>query len=65
MHHAIGHERIILAMIHHRQIKHFRVFQRAAHQFVVLHAMAVVGDATTPARLSEPMDASSSPRCFS
>ena len=44
VHHTVGHERIILAMIHHRQIKHFGVFQRAAHEFVVLHAMAVVGD---------------------
>ena len=44
MHHAVGHEGIILAMIHHRQIEHLGVFAGAAHQFVVLHAMAVIGD---------------------
>ena len=44
VHHAVGHERIILAMVHHRQVEHFGVFARPAHEFVVLHAMAVVGD---------------------
>ena len=31
-------------MIHRRQVEHLRVFQRAAHQFIVLYAMAVIGD---------------------
>ena len=31
-------------MIHHRQVEHFRVLAGMAHQFVVLDAMAVVGD---------------------
>ena len=31
-------------MIHHRQIEHARIFQRPAHQIVVLHAVAVVGN---------------------
>ena len=44
VHHAVSHERIILAMIHHRQVEHLRVFAGAAHEFVVLDAMAVVGD---------------------
>ena len=44
VHHPVGHQRVILAMIHHRQIEHLRVFQRPAHHVVVLHAMTVIGD---------------------
>ncbi len=55
VHHAVGHERIILAMVHHRQAEHFRVFARAAHEIVVLHAMAVVGDGDD-AGLFQPAD---------
>ena len=54
MHHAVCHEGIILAMIHHRQIKHFGVFQGAAHQFIVLDAMTVVGDRDNPGLLEGP-----------
>ena len=48
MHYARAHQRIVLAMIHHRQVKHRRVFQRATHQVIVLHTMAVVGNRHHP-----------------
>ena len=44
MHHAVGHERIILTMIKQRQVKHLGVLAGAAHEIVILHTMAVVGD---------------------
>ena len=44
VHDALGGELVILAMIHRGQVEHARVFERAAHEVVVLHAMAVVGD---------------------
>ena len=42
--HAIGNQRVILAMVHDWEIEHPRVFERAPHQVVVLHAMPVIGD---------------------
>ena len=44
VHHAIGDQGIILAMIQDWQVEHFGVLERVAHQLVVLHAMTVVGD---------------------
>jgi len=55
VHHPVRHQRIILAMVHHRQIEHLRVLKRAPHQFVVLHTMAVVGNGDDP-RLFERAD---------
>ena len=55
MHHPVCDQRIILAMIHHRQVEHPGVLQGAPHQFVVLHAMAVIGDGDDP-RLFERAD---------
>jgi len=48
-HHAFVHDgslghRVILAVIHDRQIKHPGVFHRTPHQIVRLHAIAVIGD---------------------
>lgn len=42
--HAVADERIILAMIEDREIKHAGVFEGAAHEFVALNAFTVVGD---------------------
>ena len=44
MNHPLGHEGVILAMIHDGQIKHLCIFTGTAHEFVILNAMAVVGD---------------------
>ena len=44
VHHAVADQIVILAMIEHRQAEHARIFDRAPHQFVILNAMAVVGD---------------------
>src|SRR5882672_2971211 len=44
MHHAVGDERVILAVVKDREVEHLRVFAGAAHEVVVLHTMAVVGD---------------------
>ena len=44
VHHAIGHQRVILAMVHYRQVEHLRVLQRPPHQLVVLHAVPVIRD---------------------
>ena len=44
MNHAVAHQGIVLAMIHHRQIKHPGIFQSPSHQLIVLDAVAVVGD---------------------
>ena len=42
--HAVPDQTVILAMIEHGQSNHARVFDCAPHQFVILDAMAVVGD---------------------
>ena len=44
VHDAIANNRVILAVIHHGEAEHAGVFHRAAHDFVVLDAMAVVGE---------------------
>ena len=44
VHDAVADEIVILAMIEHRHADHARIFDRAAHQLVILHAMAVIGD---------------------
>ena len=44
VHHAVGHQRVILTMVHDRQVEHPRVLEGPAHQFIVLDAMPVVGD---------------------
>ena len=44
VHHAFADEIVVLAMVHHDEVEHARVLERAAHDFVVLHAMAVVGE---------------------
>jgi len=44
VHHAVSHERVILTVVEQRQVEHLRVFAGAAHEVVVLHAMAVVCD---------------------
>ena len=44
VHHAFADEVVVLAMVHHDEAEHARVLERAAHQLVVLHAMAVVGE---------------------
>jgi len=31
-------------MVHHGKVEHFCVFGGSAHEFVILHALAVVGD---------------------
>jgi len=48
-HHALVHRRplghgLVLAVIHDRQVEHLGVLDRAAHDLVVLHAPAVIGD---------------------
>ena len=48
MNNAVADEVVILAVIEHRKIKHARVFDRAAHQFVILNAMSVVGNGNDP-----------------
>src|SRR5437879_3809488 len=42
VHDTITYQRVILAMIHQRQIKHPGVLKSAAHQFIALHTMSVV-----------------------
>ena len=42
--HSAADEIVILTMIEHRDAHHARVFDRAAHQFVILNAVAVIGD---------------------
>ena len=54
VHHPIGHQRDVLAMIQHRQVEHLRVLERAAHHLVVLHAMTVVGDGHDPRLFERP-----------
>ncbi len=44
VHHAFADEIVVLAMVHDDEAEHARVFQRAAHDLVVLDAMAVVGE---------------------
>ena len=44
MHNAVPDQVVVLAMIEHRHADHARILDRAAHQFVVLDAVAVVGD---------------------
>ena len=44
VHDAVRHEGIILAMVHHREVAHFGVLKRPAHEFVILHTMAIIGD---------------------
>jgi hypothetical protein len=44
MHHTVANKRVVLAMIKDRQIKHPGILECAAHDFVVLHAMTVIGD---------------------
>jgi len=46
--HAIDHQRIVLAVIHHEQVKHRRILERPPHEIVVLDAMPVVGDGDDP-----------------
>ena len=48
MHDAIADEIVILAMIEHRHSDHPRILDRAPHQFVILNAVAVVGDRDHP-----------------
>ena len=48
VHDAIAHEAVILAVVQHGQLEHPRVFDRPAHQLVVLDAMAVIGDRHDP-----------------
>ena len=55
VHHAAGGKRVVLAMVEREQVEHPRVVERAAHDLVVLHAMAVVGD-RDHARLDERAD---------
>ena len=43
VHHAAGGKLVVLAVIEREQIEHARVVERASHQLVVLHAMAVIG----------------------
>ena len=64
MHHAVGHDGIILAMIHDGQIEHPGIFQGPAHQIVVLHAMAVVTDGDDAGGLERADGANSSPAMF-
>src|SRR5690606_7415432 len=40
---ADGHG-VVLAVVHEREVEHLGVFAGAAHEFVGLHAVAVVGD---------------------
>ena len=51
MHHAVADERVILAMIHDRQIEHPGILQRATHELMILHAMAVIGNRHDPGLL--------------
>ena len=44
MHDSVAHQAVVLAMIHHRQVEHARILDRAAHELMILNAMAVVGD---------------------
>jgi hypothetical protein len=44
VHHAIGDDGIILAVVEHREVEHLCVFEGAAHELVVLDAMPVVRD---------------------
>ena len=44
VHDAVADEIVVLAVIEHRQADHARVLDRATHQFVILHAVTVVGD---------------------
>src|SRR6266850_6186737 len=43
VHDAVADQRVILAMVHQRQIKHPGVFECPAHEFIALYTMAVVG----------------------
>jgi hypothetical protein len=43
VHHAFAHEIIVLAMVHDREAKHPRVLARAAHDFMALNAMPIIG----------------------
>ena len=44
VHDAIRDQRVILAMIHDRQLEHPGIFTGPAHQLVVLDTVAVIGD---------------------
>ena len=44
---VLGHG-LILAMVHDRQGEHLRIFNRAAHDLVVLHTAAVIGNGDHP-----------------
>src|SRR5690606_32418752 len=44
VHDGVFGQRFVLAMVHDDEIEHFRVFDGAAHDLVVLDAFSVVGD---------------------
>ena len=44
VHHTAAHHVVILAMVHDGQIEHPGVLHCAPHHFMVLHAVAIVGD---------------------
>ena len=48
VHHAVADQIVVLAMIEHRHADHPRVLDRAAHEFVILNAVTVVGDRDDP-----------------
>ena len=54
VHDPIAHQRVVLAMIHQGQVEHGGILERASHQFVVLHAMTVVGDGHHPGLGQQP-----------
>jgi len=65
-HHALVHRRplghrFILAMIQDRQVEHLRVLDGAAHDLVVLHAPAVIGDGNHTDALERAVGASCLP----
>ena len=64
VHHAFADEVVVLAMIHDRQPEHARVFQRAAHQLVVLNTMSIIRYRHDAGVCIEPIGAISSPARF-
>src|SRR5258708_9710382 len=44
VHHTVAHEIVVLAVVEHGEVKHGGILDRAAHQFMILYTMGVIGD---------------------